>query len=167
MKKNKLHNINSPGFKTPDNYFDTFDSQLIQRINGESSLEGVESSGFKVPKDYFNTIVDSILKAINDDTETPVIRLFKRKHLYYVSGIAASLLLLISIFNNQSSAEDISVELVENYFIESNLDTYDLAELLVDVNLLEEDFNIIETSYEEENLEDYLLENADIEAILQ
>lgn len=167
MKKDKLHNINSAGFKTPDNYFDTFDNQLIQRIKEKSSLEGIESPGFEVPKDYFNTIDDSILNAVNDQVETPVVSLFKRKQLYYMSGIAASLLLLISIFNYQSTTEDISIELVENYFIESDLDTYDLAELLVDANILEDDFNLIETTYEEENLEEYLLENADIEAILQ
>ncbi|SHH42578.1 hypothetical protein [Winogradskyella jejuensis] len=167
MKKDKLHNINSSGFKAPKDYFESFDEKLMQRLENETSFSKVESPGFKTPEAYFDTIEDSVLNRLNTKEQTPVISLFRSKKLYYISGIAASLLLLFAVFINQSNTAEISVEMVENYFIESDLDTYDLAELLTQVEVLEEDFKITETTYNEDNLEEYLLENADIEAILE
>ena len=57
--------------------------------------------------------------------------------------------------------------MVENYFQDSDLDSYELAQLLSDAELLEDDFVITETEYNEENLEAYLLDNSDIEQLLQ
>ena len=94
------------------------------------------------------------------------ILLFSRKKVYYISGIAASLLLMLAVFNG-SATDEFSVEMVENYFAESSLDSYELAELLSDANILEYDFTITEINNTEKILEDYLLENADIEAIIE
>lgn len=167
MKQEKLHNIKSSGFKTPDNYFESFDDKLMQRLTDETIIKGIEDTGFKTPDGYFNTVEDKVLKRLKPKNETPVISIFRRKQFYYVSGIAASLLLLFAVFISQPQTEELSVDLVENYLIESDLNTYELAELLVDTNMLEDDFTITETIYKEENLEDYLLENADIESILE
>lgn len=165
MKKEKLHNIKSSGFKTPENYFDAFDDKLFERLNIKESIEGVNDSGFTAPKDYFESLEDKILSKLEDK---PVVRLNTRKTLYYVAGIAASLLLLFAIFiNNGGETQVLSVEMVETYFENSDLDSYELAELLVNADILEEDFTIVETEYKEENLESYLLENTDIETILQ
>jgi len=165
VKKEKLHNIKSSGFKTPENYFDAFDDKLFERLNIKESIEGVNDSGFTAPKDYFESLEDKILSKLEDK---PVVRLNTRKTLYYVAGIAASLLLLFAIFiNNGGETQVLSVEMVETYFENSDLDSYELAELLVNADILEEDFTIVETEYKEENLESYLLENTDIETILQ
>lgn len=165
MKNDKLHNIKSTGFKIPDQYFDSFEDQLFERLDQEKEIHGVDEPGFKVPEGYFNTLDDKILSKVKTE-ETPVIKLSSRKTFYYVAGIAASLILMMALFIN-SSNDEISVEMVETYFQESNLDSYELAELLMDAEILEEDFTVTETEFDEENLESYLLENTDIESILQ
>ncbi|GGI57937.1 hypothetical protein [Winogradskyella haliclonae] len=167
MKKDKLHNINSTGFKAPKDYFESFDEKLMQRLEENISIKGITATGFNIPKDYFDTVESKILDKVNEENKTKVISLFSRKHMYYVSGIAASLLFLFAIFINNSNAEELSVEMVESYFADSDLDSYELAELLSDADVLEDNFTLIETEYNEENLEEYLLENADIEAFLE
>lgn len=167
MKKNKLHNIKKIGFKTPENYFESFEDKLFERICESESIGGIQSTGFKVPKGYFNSVEDTVMHKLNEG-ETRVVKLSSRKKLYYIAGIAASLVLLIAIFIGKGgSTEEISVEMVETYFENSDLDSYELAQLLADADILEEDFILIETEYNEENLESYLLENTDIESILQ
>lgn len=165
MKKEKLHNIKSNGFKTPENYFDSIEDKFFERLKFEENIEGVNDSGFTAPEGYFDTLEDKILSKLEDK---PVVKLNSRKTLYYIAGIAASLLLLFAIFlNNNDTTQELSAEMVETYFENSDLDSYELAELLVNADILEEDFTIVETEYKEENLESYLLENTDIETILQ
>ncbi len=165
MKKEKLHNIKSNGFKTPENYFDSIEDKFFERLKFEENIEGVNDSGFTAPEDYFDTLEDKILSKLEDK---PVVKLNSRKTLFYIAGIAASLLLLFAIFlNNNDTTQELSAEMVETYFENSDLDSYELAELLVNADILEEDFTIVETEYKEENLESYLLENTDIETILQ
>ena len=165
MKKEKLHNIKSNGFKTPENYFDSIEDKFFERLKFEENIEGVNDSGFTAPEDYFDTLEDKILSKLEDK---PVVKLNSRKNFYYIAGIAASLLLLFAIFlNNNDTTQELSAEMVETYFENSDLDSYELAELLVNADILEEDFTIVETEYKEENLESYLLENTDIETILQ
>ncbi|RZN80277.1 MAG: hypothetical protein EVB11_11690 [Winogradskyella sp.] len=167
MKEDKLHNINSTGFKAPKDYFESFDKKLMQRIEEGASINGVTATGFDVPKDYFDTVENNIISKVKAESSTKVVRLFSRKQLYYVSGIAASLLLMFAIFINNSSTDELSIEMVESYFEDSDLDSYELAELLSEADVLEDDFTLIETEFNEENLENYLLENSDIESILE
>jgi len=167
MKKNKSHNVKSTGFKTPDQYFESFEGKLFERLNDKESIEGIETSGYTVPKDYFNTVEEKILSKLNTD-EKPVISLNSRNTFYYIAGIAASLILLMAIFiNNEQTEEAYTAEMVEAYFEDRDLSSSDLAQLLSDSDLLDEDFTIIETPYEEDNLESYLLNNSDIETILE
>ncbi len=167
MKKDKLHNIKSTGFKTPDHYFDSFEDKLFDRLTEKESIDRIETTGFEVPKDYFDTVEAKVFDRLNIK-EQPVISLKPRANFYYIAGIAASLLLLLAIFiNNEQTEETFTAEMVEAYFEESDLSSYDLAQLLSDTDLLEDDFTIIETTYEEDNLESYLLDNADVETIIE
>lgn len=167
MKKEKIHNIKSTGFKTPDTYFEAFDDKILQRITDQTIINGIETSGFKTPENYFDSIENNVLSKLKSENKTPVISIFRKKQFYYIAGIAASLLLLFAVFISQPQTEELSIDLVENYLINSDLSTYELAELLIDTDILEDNFTITETDYTEENLEDYLLENADIESILE
>jgi hypothetical protein len=166
MKKENLHNITSSGFKTPTDYFETFDENLIEKINAQNSIKNIENTGFKVPQDYFDTVEDSILNTLKTKDETPVISLKSRKSFYYIAGIAASLFIMFAVFVNTNTTEELSIEMVETYFENEDFNTYELAQLLADTNVLDDDFTITETNYNEENLEEYLLENTDIEFIL-
>ena len=165
MKNKKLEHIKSAGFKTPDNYFESFDTKLKERLSDKELTNNIETSGFKVPDNYFETFDDKLLNKLKEDK--PVITLKSRQTFYYIAGIAASLILLFAIFINDESTEEISAEMVEAYFEDSDLNSYELAELFSEVDILEEDFIISETNYNEDNLEDYLLEYTDIEELLQ
>ncbi|WP_299129086.1 hypothetical protein [uncultured Winogradskyella sp.] len=166
MKQNELHNINTTGFKTPDQYFDGIEEKILKHLFDKGSLDSFKNTGFEVPKNYFDTVEDSMFSRISEE-ETRVIKLISKKNWHYVAGIAASLLLLLAVFiNRNNNTEELSVEMVENYLENSDLDSYELAELLSDVDLLEEDFIITETQYKEDSLEDYLLKNTDLESFL-
>lgn len=167
MKEDKLHNINNPGFKAPKDYFESFDQKLMQRLNDEKSIEGVSTTGFKAPDGYFDTLETDILNKIKAEKPKKVISLFSRKKWYYVSGIAASLLLLVAVFIKQDETVAFSEDIVVEYFADSDLDSYDLAELLVSAEIIDEDFSLEKTNYSEENLENYLLDNVDIESIIE
>ena len=67
MKKEKLHIIKSPGFKTPKDYFESFDDKLMQHLNNKEIIEGIEVTGFKVPDAYFNTVEERIISKITND----------------------------------------------------------------------------------------------------
>ena len=167
MKKSSLHNITKTGFKVPKDYFESFNDVLYEKLEDTSKIAGAEETGFKIPDDYFNTVEASVINKLNEKERIPVIKIRSRRSLYYISGIAASILLLFAIFINRPTTEELSVEMVEAYFENRDLDTYELAELLSNVDLLEEDFTITETQYSEDHLETYLLEHTDIESILE
>ena len=167
MKKSSLHNITKTGYEVPKDYFESFNDTLFEKLEGTSKIEGIEDTGFKVPDDYFDFVEASVTNKLKKEEHVPVIKIKSRRSLYYLSGIAASILLLVAIFINRPTTEELSIEMVETYFEDRDLDTYELAELLSGANLLEEDFTITETQYSEDHLETYLLEHTDIESILE
>ena len=165
MKKEKIHNIKSSGFKAPEDYLENFEDRLFERFKTKETIDDINDSGFTTPEGYFESLDDKIFNKLEDK---PVIKLNARKTFYSIAGIAASLVLLFAIFiNNDNDTQEVSAEMVETYFENSDLDSYELAQLLVEADILEEDFTVIETKYNEENIESYLLENTDIETILQ
>lgn len=166
MKKDKLNTIKSSGFKAPKDYFETFDDDLLEKINTKQSIKHVQTSGFSIPDAYFDTVEDSILNKLKTKDETPVISLKSRKSLYYIASIAASLFIMFAVFINTNTTDDLSIEMVETYFENENYNTYELAQLLSDTNFLDDDFTIVESNYNEDNIEAYLLENTDIEFII-
>lgn len=165
MKEKKLEHIKSSGFKTPDNYFESLDAKLLARLSEKNSLEEIKSSGFNIPDNYFENLDNTILSQIGEDK--PIIALKSRETFYYIAGIAASIILLFAIFINNEPSVEISAEMVEAYFEDSDLNSYELAELLSEAELLEDDFIITETNFSEDNIEDYLIQYSDIEELLQ
>ena len=166
MKKDKLHNIKKTGFKTPEDYFNNFEDKLMDKLNSSNALSRINNPGFEVPNNYFENVENDIFNKVKED-DTPVIQLSSRRQLYYVAGIAASIILMLAIFINKPFEEELSVEMVEIYLEDRDLSSYELAELLADSELLEDDFVITETSFEEDNLESYLLENSEIDLIIE
>ena len=83
MRKNK----NITGFKTPENYFEDFDTQIFSKIDEENLPK---SAGFKTPNGYFENFEPNVLKAI-ETSEKPqkVIPLFPKKYFGYAAAIAA------------------------------------------------------------------------------
>lgn len=169
MKTNKTHNNPSAGFKVPKDYFEAFDDKLINKLKNNTPLQAKKESGFKVPTDYFKTLDDTIMKQIeNEKASTKVIPLFNKKMILYATSIAAAVLLLFNLSpfnkNNNFSFDSLDSQTVENYILNENISTSELASLFPDEELNETIFS--ETHLDDEYMEDYLLNYADIETLL-
>ncbi|WP_282031784.1 hypothetical protein [Winogradskyella eximia] len=163
MKKENIHNIKSSGFKTPDNYFESIDDQILERLNDKEIISASETTGFMVPKDYFDSVETTILEKLESQPETPVIALKSRRTLYYVAGIAASFVLLLSLFFNNEDKININAidtASIENYLFQEDYTNDDLATLFITDNISEADF--IDITISDDTLNEYL-ENADTE----
>jgi len=160
MKNKKLHNIKSAGFETPDDYFESFDEIIFSKLNTKSPLDSIKETGFKLPSDYFESFDEKVL-----EKELKVTQLFCKRNLIYISSIAAAILLLfnLSIFESKPSFDNLDTETVESYMIDEDISSYEIAALLSDENL--EENLIIDYSISEDTIKDYLLNNADIEAL--
>lgn len=165
MKNDKLHNINSSGFKTPDNYFESFENKILNEISDKVITKHVESAGFSVPKDYFETIDNAVLNKINSE-EKPVIKLRNKTTLYYVAGIAASFILLFGlVFNTNKTVtmDALDTASIENYLFQQEYSNDELATLFLNSEISETDF--IDVTISDETLNQYL-ENVDTEDLL-
>ncbi len=165
MKDKKLNTVKSTGFKVPKDYFENFEDSLFEKMNTQKTI-GVSQTGFEVPKDYFENIEDRILDNVKDKEETKVISLFNRKTVVYISSIAAAVLLLfnLSIFNSTVTVGDLETATVENYILEEDISSYDIASLFTEELPNEE--GLVDFDLDEERLEEYLLNNADIENLM-
>lgn len=171
MKKNKLPYY-KPGFKVPEDYFDTLENRLmdsVKLINPERVEKVKSASPFKVPDNYFDSFDEKVLDKINqEEKSTKVIGLFSnRRSFYYVAAVAAVFIALITttFFNPAQPVTIQSLESValENYIIESlELSTTDIVEI-TDAN---ENFSSQSTDIDEEAIIEYLQENIEETAII-
>ncbi|WP_372935646.1 hypothetical protein [Seonamhaeicola sp.] len=160
MKKNRIHNIKESGFKTPEGYFNSLENNIMSELKLK---ELATKSGFNTPNNYFDTLENNILDKVTEEKAPKVIQLFSRKNIIYASSIAAAILLLfnLSIFENKPSFDNLDNETVENYILNENIETYEIASLLSDDELTEENF--VEFDFEEETVENYILDNIELE----
>lgn len=172
MKLN-LNNIKKTGFKTPNNYFDAVEDNLMNAIKQENNGNLSKETGFKTPDNYFNTIEDVIINKIETKTTPKLISLFSKRNLLYASSIAAAVLLFLNlfVFEKELTFESLDRETVENYIIEIGIDYYELTALFSEneyyelATLLSEN-NFLEHTITDESLENYLLDNLDLEELI-
>lgn len=163
MKENKLHTIKKTGFSLPDNYFDGLEDKILS----QSKIDDIKEPGFKTPNNYFESLEDSILsKVVSEKETTKVISIFTKRNLMYVSSIAAAILLLfnLSVFENKPNFDSLDSETVENYIINEDITSLEIASLLTSQELIEDNF--INYNLSEEHVENYILDNVDIEDIM-
>ena len=155
MSTDKKHK----GFNIPEGYFENFEANLEIRLLEE---ELPKSNGFKVPDGYFDTLEERMAE-IKAQPEPKVVSLFSRRSLVYVAGIAASLLLIISITKGSGDiSEDIaalSLTEIESYLDQGgeDIDTDEILALMDEEALSE--ITLTSDLISEESLEEYLLEN--------
>ncbi|TYA92267.1 hypothetical protein [Seonamhaeicola marinus] len=156
MKKDKLHTIKESGFKAPKDYFDSLEDSVMNQIKLKSTAS---NSGFEVPDNYFENLEQEIISKTRK-TEPKVIKLFSKKNLVYVSSIAAAIVLLFTL-NISNTKEELDYKTVENYILDEEISSYDIASLLEEEDLTEDNF--IEYTIEEETVEDYIIDNLSVE----
>ena len=163
MKNKRLHHDKTTGYKVPKGYFDQVEDGVLSQLASENLPK---TTGFKVPKSYFSDVDDDILSKIEATGDSKVRSIGLRRTFYYISGVAAALLLFFTIYNYNASADEISIDMVESYFETNSMDSYELAELLIESELMSIDDIKFEPEIDDLELESYLLENADIETII-
>jgi hypothetical protein len=160
--------IEEPGYATPDSYFESIEDSVMSKLKDDMVLSNIKDSGFKTPDNYFEQVEDSVLVTLNKGKITKVVPLFSRRNIIYVSGIAAAIMIMFGIFLNKPSGIDsLDIEVVESYLEDQGLDTFDIASLLSVEDLEGDDFGIINDNVSEESLEDYLMDNANLEDIIE
>lgn len=163
MEKDNLPNNTNPGFKIPNNYFESLEDQILDQL----ALNEINSSGFKTPKNYFDTIEDQVLSnSVATQKPIKVISLLSKKNILYLSGIAAAIFIFFNLnyFKTGTNFDALETQTVENYILNQNMNSYDIAALLTDTELREENFINIDLS--SANIESYLIEQTDLETII-
>ena len=153
MTLNKIHK--NSAFKVPKVYFENFDVAFFNELELKNQ---VKESGFKTPDDYldeFNASIPRTLKSNNS-------RKINKKYSFYISGIAAALVLLFMFSLPREEIQEITLETIENYLINEE----DQSEALSNILTLEDlnDVSTLEVSYSE--IENYILQNASVETLL-
>lgn len=167
-KEQMNKNRHTHGFKTPDDYFDQFEDVLLDQIKLE---EHSKETGFGVPDGYFDDVEVSLFRKLEvEQATTGVVPLFSKKTWTYALAIAASLALLITLalpgIKGATDAEELPLADIENYLQEDKLDwdSYDVAAMMTDEEL--NSLSMESDLFNDENLENYLLENIDDTSLL-
>lgn len=164
MTQKKLDKIKTSGFKTPKDYFSQVEEQILNEVK---LIDKANSSGFEVPDSYFDTVETNILESIAAENDTKVVSLVRWKKVMYTSAIAASLILMFNVFYNASESitiNDIETASIESYLETEDYSSYELASLLTEEELSKDNF--IDNDISQGSLEDYLLDNVDIEDLI-
>lgn len=164
MNTNKLHNIKETGFKVPKDYFGSLEDVILTDLKLK---EMAPETGYKVPENYFESLEHKITNAIVPEKEVKVIKLFTWRKAAYVSAVAASLILMFNIFFNNTNnvtIENIETASIENYILNEDLESSEIASLFTDEDL--SDVQLINDGYSSETLENYIFDNLEIEDII-
>ena len=167
MKKTNTHNDTSGGFKVPDNYFETFNAKLFSKLNSETSNHQLHPTGFKTPDNYFENLTNNIPNPFNSQ-KGKVKPLFQSNGLIVKTlAIAASVILVLILTinrDNEINFNDLEVASIENYILNSEVDVLDIAHYLTEDDI-DNSLDFM-NNVNEENLENYLIDNANLETLL-
>lgn len=151
------------GFKVPEEYFEGLANRLVKNLYDN---DFPKSPGFTVPDGYFDLKEQEVLSEIKSfpKNKSKTISLFPQKFYYYVAGIAACAILLVSLLTNQKNEVEnlanIPFTEVENYVDKGNLNItiFEMTHILEEENISQVSN---ENNIEDENLENYLIQNLD------
>ena len=165
----KLNDIKNTGFNVPKDYFNSLEETVFNKIKTEDIFADIENPGFKMPENYLNDMEDKVLRTIK--TEQPkVISLTSRRNLLYMSGVAAAVVLLFSLYINKGGSinnTELTPAMVESYIINQDISSYELAALLTEDELSNINLDIMDEAFSDEDMEDYLIENINIEDLIE
>jgi hypothetical protein len=164
-----LNNIKNTGFKVPKDYFNTLEDIILNNIKVNSVLKGVDNPGFEMPDGYLNTLEDNFFNTLPKEENPKVISLFSKRNLIYISGVAAAIVIMLGFFwnNANTSALDLDYEMVEAYIINQDISSYEIASLLTEEELLNINSDILDETFNDQDMEDYLLENVNFQDLIE
>jgi len=145
VKDKKLHINKNSGFTTPQDYFDTFEDRLFEKLQAETVIP--KETGFTIPDSYFDGLEDSLANELfpSEENETKVVPLYaKKKYLKYIGYAAAACVLFlgaITFFSDSTTI--ISMDDVVN----SEINTF------IDDDLIAMNNYELMTAFEEENID--------------
>jgi len=151
---------NNP-FKTPESYFENFMGNLSDKLSPEKP-NLPEEDGFAVPENYFDGVHQGILDKL-EKKEVKVVQLPPYSRYFVAAASVAAILMVIFGMNwnmeKEVTYDDLAASDIENYFEtnEFDLSAYEIAEV-IPLDALEIN-DILTTSFEEEQVLDYLDEN--------
>ena len=171
-KKKFTYNLKS-GFKVPENYFEDFESEMLDTFCLEPDMLNIieKDSGFKVPSYYFETLENKIFDRIeNSEAEGKVIPLYRTRKFYYYAAVAAVFVGLIStlLFNpvQKNTFDSIELSAIEAYMDSGNID-FNYNE--ISAIIYEEDYvfdNITKSNLSDDAVFEYLNENIEDPSII-
>jgi hypothetical protein len=167
MKKSKLHTIKDTGFKAPHSYFDSFDERLFEKLTVQKDMAAIKNPGYKVPENYFDSFDAKVQARLNNEEHPKVRMLLSRRNTAYISGIAAALVVMLTVFfqsGDNLSINQVETASIENYLHAENLNAYDIASYLSADDIVLDDF--VKHTFTDESLENYLLNNTSIEDLI-
>lgn len=161
-------NIKNTGFETPKIYFDSVEDAVFSSLQSEKLKNSTSDPGYSIPEGYFDSLEDEVLSKI-DKPETKVISLNTRKLLYTATSIAAILVLYFTLFSKteRNTLDSLDTEVVEAYILEQEIDSYELASLLTDEDIDTINGDIFKEEFNSDQLEEYILENIELESIIE
>lgn len=152
-----LPHIKSPGFKTPDNYFDSLKEQVMLKMALEERVS--KNNPFQVPAGYFDGITEAVISQTSEKKPiTKVIPLYNKKIIKYAAAVAALVLVAVTVFEFKNPVLSTS----ESFFTSSTLIESDYLDMsLIDIEYLVTDDMLDEQQFlsaiNQQELEDYLL----------
>ena len=93
-----------------------------------------------------------------------IISLVSWRKITYLTGIAASIILMVSLFNNNKSEPtfgSLEIALIESYITEKDFTNDDLASLLTEESLTLNNF--MDSNLNSSHLEEYILDHSSTE----
>lgn len=167
MKDKDLHNKKNSGFKTPKDYFESFENRLFEKIN-DGTVDFPKEEGYKVPEGYFTSFEDRLFDTIAKEEEktVPVISINrKRKITSYLVYAAATILLFIAIFGINSGGTDPFSTVTDaevNEFIDNDLlamNEYEMLSIFAEDDI--EVSEVADLQFDTNDVIDYLENNMD------
>ena len=129
----------SSGFKIPDQYFQEFETKMMQQIEAQQPI----------------------------DIQVKVVSLWHKKQVWF-SAIAAIIVLAIAIpsYLNSQNNTNLDGNTIENYLAQQNVGTSELTKHLSDEDIVALENSLTVSTSENDDIESYLLKTENLDYIL-
>jgi hypothetical protein len=156
------------GYIVPTDYFNTIEKEVLNKLNVESTINQSFKTGYKTPDEYFKNLDKIILNQVSKKNK--IRKIFNNKKVYYLSGVAAMLILSLFVFTKKDTENlnfnHISDTAIESYLYSDNIGN--TSPILFDVLSESADFNqLYFYEIKNETITDYLEKEIEIDVFYE